>query len=104
MRPSRPLLIKTPSEVRLYEHDLGAHPEFEAGDTIATVTSKTVTPTGPTLGGNVISGARVQYTISGGTAGVKYLINLLVTTVAGRVIEDAGEISVVNFAPISGNP
>jgi hypothetical protein len=60
-------------------------PDLASGETISTCTAA-VLPTGLTLTGScVISGSQVTQIISGGTAGVEYVLTFTITTSAGRI-------------------
>jgi hypothetical protein len=87
---------KTPQEQRTYDFDWTEFPEFVdvPGTTIASVTSRTVLPTADatdlTLGSNLISGAHVQFPVSGGVAGRSYMIHVLVLTSGGSTLSGFG--------------
>lgn len=80
-----PVLEKEPSDSRLYDIDFTGL--LGAAETVSSVSSLTVSPTGPTLGSSVASGKRVQFRASGGTAGAKYKITAVVVTSASNTIE-----------------
>lgn len=93
-------LPKTAAEVRVYEFDFSAQPEIRVGEqTITSVESITVTPSGElTLGSASISGALVQVQISGGVAGTRYLLKVLVHLSGGGKIEMGAVLSIIAFA------
>lgn len=95
---STTILNKHPDETRLYDFDFSAEPEIVALDTLATVTSVTATRVNGsgtlTLSSGIISGARVQFTIAGGTAGDDFTIECIAVTAASRVMVGCGKLEV----------
>jgi len=90
---SAPSVVKQPSESRLYEMDFSLL--LGEAETIVTVDSVTVDPA-PESGGLSLDGpatavgAVVRQRISGGTAGVRYKVTIVVTTSAANVLEGEG--------------
>lgn len=80
-------LEKQPSEIITYAMDfselLDAN-ELSTTEALASVTSVTASPSGLTLGSGSISGDRVTFSVSGGTDGTTYRIEVTVTTSTGN--------------------
>ena len=89
-----PRATKQPSESRRYTFDFSKN--MGVNDTIASVDSFTVSPSGPTLGSPVISGKQVQARVSGGTSGTQYKLTMVVTTSASDIIEGEAQLFVRN--------
>ena len=90
------VLVKQPSETLPYAIDFTNL--LPTGDTLASVTSVTATPSGTghlTLGTAAISGTEVQFTIAGGEERT-YRIEALVVTAAGNIIEGDGRLLVAD--------
>lgn len=81
------LLRKSPSTSRNYYVDFGAWAELNInGDTIASASTVTVSPSGPTIGSPVISGTKIVFNIAGGSAGNTYTLTVTCTTSSGAVL------------------
>lgn len=73
---------KRPGEVVDYDFDFTD--QLAAGDTVSTATV-TVTPSGPTLSPlAIVATPIVKQWVSGGTAGVRYLLKCVAVTTGGR--------------------
>ena len=83
---------KTVYEVKYYNFDFVD--ELETGETITGSPAVSISPTGPTLGTPSINGTEVQVKITGGTAGVSYLVTMKIATSAGESIEGSGWLEV----------
>ncbi len=79
------ILIKQPSESRLYDIDFS--PLLATDDTINAVTSVTGSPSGLTIGGASISSPKIQVRISSGAHRVLYKISSIITTTGGDTLE-----------------
>ncbi len=88
------VLTKYAAEARQYILDFSQMPEIVGGDTLASVTSVTATPSGLTVGTGSISGATVLVELSGGTSGTLYSVEAVVATTAGWVLAGVGQLSV----------
>jgi hypothetical protein len=95
------VLYKDPGDIRAYTMDFSFFQELSAvgGDTIASVTSNTITPAGPTLGSSTISGKTVKFTITGGTAGVLYVVKTTIVTSSNAVLVGQGSLFVLANPP-----
>lgn len=89
-----PILEKQPSESLLYDMDFVGRMEDDV--TLTAVVSVTGAPTGLTIGSASYSGTRAQFRISGGTAGTKYKLTVVVTTSDGNTLEGEGNLFVMN--------
>lgn len=86
--------VKQPSESRGYS--INFVNLLASGDSLASVISVSASPAGLTLGSASTSGTSVQFTISGGAAGVSYRIEAIVTTTLGETIEGDGVLVVAD--------
>ena len=87
-----PLLEKQPAESLLYDMEFVGR--MEDGTTITAVDSVTGSPSGLTIGTASYSGTRAQFRVSGGTAGTKYKITVVVTTSDSNTLEGEGNLFV----------
>lgn len=88
------VIIKQPSEVKFYAIDFAN--DIGSGDSLTSVTSVTVTPTGPTITEETISGTTVTFTIDGGTHETMYLIEAIAVTTDGETLEGDGYLYVTD--------
>ncbi len=80
---------------RAYEFDFGDFEEVIAG-AVLSAPSVTASPSGLTIGSPVVSGTDVNVQISGGTAGVAYLVTCTVTLGGGpSTVDQVGTLSVI---------
>ena len=95
-------LTKYPEELRTYSFNFEDQPEI--ADDSATIVSVEVgyplqTPsTGAstlTFGGNQIQSPEVHFTITGGTAGIRYQVAMMVVLSTGAKLKEYGIVSVV---------
>jgi len=85
---------KTPDEVVKKNFEFSGV-DLATGETISSVVSTTVTPTGAlTATSPVISGTKVQYTLSAGTLNGDYEVKTMVTTSLGQTLDGCGIIEV----------
>lgn len=77
-------LTKNVADDRIYTFDFAALEELVAGQTISSATV-TAAPSGLTIGSPSVVGATVRADISGGTAGVGYILTVTITTNASAV-------------------
>lgn len=76
--------VKQPAETLDYDIDFSQF--FADGDTILSVASPVISPSGLNAGGTfVIAGTTVKQWLTGGTDGNRYKITITVTSNAGRV-------------------
>lgn len=87
-------VAKTSNESRVYSFDFSQAAELVAGQTLTGTPTVSAYPSGLTIGAASISGSKVQAQISGGTAGVIYLVHSLVSTSVGSVLEDVESLQV----------
>lgn len=81
------ILVKQPSESRLYKMRFtGLLPDLAAGEVITGITSLVATA-GITVSGSSFSDTYVQFRAAGGTAGVVYTVTAVVTTSFGNTVE-----------------
>lgn len=88
------ILIKQPSESRLYDIDFTSL--LATDDTITAWTSTTATPTGLTIADAAISSPLIQVRISSGAHGVLYKISSIVTTTGGDTLETDSFLRVID--------
>jgi hypothetical protein len=69
------VLNKYAEDKRKYSFDYSDLTEIAGGDTIASVGTITAAPSGLTIGTGVVNGTHVDCIISGGTAGVSYVLS-----------------------------
>jgi hypothetical protein len=81
------VLLKTPGEVRKIDIDYTDHPDLASGETIDSIQSSGVTPSGLTIDGTAVSTPIAQVTLSAGTAGIEYTLTVLVNTSDGQKLE-----------------
>lgn len=71
-----------------------------AAETISSITSITITPSGtgndPVVTGQTIAGSQVQFKLAGGMAGTTYKVAVIVLTSLGYTREGKGRLVVVN--------
>ena len=65
---------------------------FRSGETIASVDSVTIEPTGPTLGTPSSSGTIAQFRVSGISSGVNYLLTVQATSDLANIRKGFGVI------------
>lgn len=88
-----PTLVKQPTESRLYTFEFAAN--LVEGETIASVDSVTVAPSGLTLNGPAsFAGTKAFQRIEGGLDGTVYKVTIRITTSAGNVLEGEGNLRV----------
>jgi len=88
-------LSKYAAESRTYTFDFSQRDEIIiSGDTISSINSVTVSPSGLTIGSTSISGKGVNAVISGGTSGSTYNLTCLITTSSGAILECQGTLLV----------
>ncbi len=88
------ILTKQPAEVTIYSMDF--EDLLRSGDSIASVTSVTATPSGLTLGTASITGTEVQFSISSGTDGTWYAVEVVIATLGGDTLEGDGYLYVTD--------
>lgn len=81
-------LYKQPTESRVYTMDFS--PNMVTGETISSVTSFTVSPSGLTSNTATPNGQEVNFRLSGGTANTQYKITCVVATSLGNTLEMEG--------------
>jgi len=86
-------LLKYNTEIRTFAFNYEEMPEIVAGQTLASATI-TATPAGLTIGTPSISGGKVFFVVTGGTAGVTYDIQCLATTSSGSKLLGCGLLAV----------
>lgn len=87
------VLTKQPAESLLFDMDFSD--DMLAGDTIASIDSITITPSGTlTKSGEVASGQIAQAMFHDGADGVRYKVRFQVTTTLGETLEGDGELLV----------
>jgi len=80
-------LRKSPGTSRNYYVDFGSWAELNVnGDTISSASAITVSPAGPTIGSPVISGTKIVFNISGGSAGTSYVLTVTCVTSSGATL------------------
>jgi hypothetical protein len=89
---------KQPAESKQYAIDFANL--LADGDSIASITSVTGTPTGLTIEDEAIAGTTVTFTISGGTDGTTYAVEALVATTDGEILEGDGWLKVEDIPTI----
>lgn len=77
--------VQQPTERLSYTIDYSEY--LTDGDNVDTATA-VVTPAGLTVDSVSVFAPRVKFWVSGGTAGVKYKVELTVNTADGRIIQD----------------
>jgi hypothetical protein len=87
--------VKQPAETLAFAMDFADL--LNVGDSLASVTSAASSPTGITLGATTIVGTEVRFTVSGGTDGTTYLIEVVVTTANGETLEGDGYLDVADL-------
>jgi hypothetical protein len=88
--------VKQPSESRVYA--LNLKNLMAKGDTIASITSVTATPTSElTFSDQTISGTKVLVRIADGVAGTKYKVTAVVATTGTDVLEMDGSLEVAQL-------
>lgn len=92
---------KQPAESRLYNFDFGGL--MVTGETIASISGVTATPSGLTVGSTAISGQIAQVRLSGGTGATEYLLTCTVVTSASNTLELEGRLWVEDIAPLSAD-
>ena len=60
---------------------------LQSGDSVASGTI-TVSPSGLTVTGPVVSGKQLKYWVTGGASGVKYKVTVTMRTAVGRIKQD----------------
>jgi hypothetical protein len=86
------ILQKTPDETRKIVLDWTGNDDLASGETLASVDTPTVSPSGLTASGEAVSDAQAQVTLSGGTANTDYAVTLSCTTTESQILE--GEVLV----------
>ena len=88
------IVLKDPDEVRACTFDWTRG--LNAGATITGTNTWTVTPAGPTISGQsiVLGGLKTTALISGGTAGVTYVVTNRIGTSDGETLEESGKLRV----------
>lgn len=100
IRTSPVVLHKSPSEVVLKNFSFAAHGDLSPTETILSVPTYTITAedeVSPTLvfyEPPAIDGQVVQVKLSGGTGGIVYSVQILVTTSNGQTLEAVGRLHV----------
>lgn len=82
---------------RNYDFDFSLQPEIVAGATIssAVITNTTISGSGViTVGASAISGARVQFKLTGGTLGDQFEFQCVATLSTGLKLEGIGRLAV----------
>ena len=92
IKRSGQILQKTPDETRSVILDWTGNPDIASGETLASVDTPTVSPSGLTASGEAVSGTEAQVTVSGGTANTDYAVTLTCTTSASQIL--VGEVLV----------
>lgn len=92
LKQCKELRSKTPDEEKYYTFDFSE--EMESTETISSASTSVSPATGLTVGTATCSGETVQVRVSGGTAGVDYLITVLATTSTSEIIEGVGKLKV----------
>ena len=78
-------VVQQPTERLSYTIDYGEY--LTDGDNVSSAVA-VVTPAGRTVDKVSVFGPRVKFWATGGTAGVKYKVELTVNTHDGRIIQD----------------
>jgi len=89
---------KRPDELRTYKFNFSRFKEIEAGATCASAVVTQSPSSGAsvlTLGGPQIVADGVQFTVAGGTDGIRYLLKCTVTLSTGAILKEAGVVAVV---------
>jgi len=85
------MLKKKPAEVETFACDFAARSQIVAGDQLAASPAPTVTifqgDNALTIGAIAVVGTQVTVRLSGGTDGAIYLLQFLVQTVGGDMLE-----------------
>jgi hypothetical protein len=89
VRTAPETLKKTPDETTKKAFDF-TEGDMDSTETIATIASVSVTPTGPTVSSSAIVGKQVIATIYGGTAGQTYALVATITTSLGQTLQARG--------------
>lgn len=103
--------LKDPDAVKDYVFDFGRE-MTRTSDTISTIVSVAVSPSGLTIGagsppppvvvagtdknGASVASAGVRFWVSGGTLGTEYAVTCRITTVGGRTLDYTGYIRCVS--------
>lgn len=89
-------LTKDYEESLQFAFDFSEKEEIQSGDSIASVTSLTATPTGLTLADEDIDeiAHQVRVTISGGTSSTRYVLRCKILTTNGYTIIGKGNLTV----------
>lgn len=95
IRISPEVIVKTPEEVLKKPMSFAGN-DLATGETIVSVDSVVVSPTGQLVALTAVQGTDVILTLSAGLAGVDYIVVLLVTTSAGQKLHQVGRIRVDN--------
>lgn len=88
------ILEKQPGETVIVAMDFTEL--LQEGETLASVVSVSVDPSGLTLGSASISGNRVLFTVSGGTTGYTHRFEVIVTTSNAQTLEADGKMLVTD--------
>ena len=83
---------KDPDEARPYQLDFSN--DMDTGDDITGTPTLTATPSGLTIGSPTVAGDKVTVQLSGGTAGRKYTIKCVASTVNGHTVVARGILTV----------
>jgi hypothetical protein len=99
-------LCKQPAEKRKFGMEFAALMDTSSGEVISSIdgiTSETIsggtsdlTITSPAIANGVATSSKVELWIAGGTAGLKYRIEILVTTSGGQILEGDGLLKVTD--------
>jgi hypothetical protein len=89
-------LVKAAGSTPRWVMDLADHPAIRAGDAVASITSVTVSPSGPIVTGEQIEDGdtAVSAVFSGGTVGTDYTATFLLTLDTGEGVELSGPFKV----------
>tara|TARA_Y100000310_G_scaffold143540_1_gene142898 strand:- start:36 stop:347 length:312 start_codon:yes stop_codon:yes gene_type:complete len=97
IRTSTDVRTKTAAEIIIQNIDF-VNLGLGTGETVSTVVSTTVSPSGGgsdvLVDSTAVSGTKAQLTLSGGVAGTTYKVEAKVTTSGGQTLEGAGIIYV----------
>ena len=91
------VLIKRTIEDRIYDMDFSKI--LRSGETISTVQSLTVSPSGLVIGVASISGQKIQFRVSSGTDGIRYLIIAKILSSGGDIISGEGFLNIGDIPP-----
>ena len=92
IKRSGQILQKTAGETRSIIMDWTGNADLASDETLASVGSPDVSPSGLTASGEAVSGTEAQVTVSGGTANTDYAVTLTCTTSASQIL--VGEVLV----------